>query len=82
MLPLRFHYRAWRRAICSVVIAGDEVSTDTEGVIEGVRRVGKRVDVRMLLSDGGSGVARVDEHEWDWLELRVGDIVGVSRLSV
>jgi hypothetical protein len=63
------------------MIAGSEVRTETEGVIEAVRRVGKRVHICMLLSDGGSGVARVDVNEWDWLELRVGDIVGVARLS-
>lgn len=51
----------------------------TEGVIERVRRVGGRVEVRMLLSDGSDGVARLEVHEWDWLELRYGDIVPVRR---
>jgi hypothetical protein len=67
--------------LAALAIAGDGHDTDIEGVIERVRRVGEGVDVHMLLSDGASGVARVDVDEWDWLELRVGDIVAVTLLS-
>jgi hypothetical protein len=63
----------------AVVIAGYDHGNGTEGVIERVRRVGRRVEVRMLLSDGGCGRARVDIQDWNWLELRVGDIVRVTR---
>ena len=65
----------------AVVIAGDDLGGGSEGVIESVRRVGPEVDVRVLLSDGRTGVARLDVFEWDWLELRVGDIVAVTLLS-
>jgi len=65
----------------AVVIAGGDLDSGSEGVIESVRRVGAEVDVHMLLSDGGTGVARLDVFEWDWLELRVGDIVAVRLLS-
>jgi hypothetical protein len=33
----------------------------------------------MLLSDGAHGRAQVELQDWDWLELRVGDIVRVTR---
>jgi hypothetical protein len=81
MLRRRFRPRESSRSIAAVAIAGDELGAETEGVIERVRRVGAEVDVRMLLSDGGTGVARLDVHEWDWLELSVGDIVAVTLLS-
>ncbi len=81
MLRLRFRSRASPRSHASVAIAGDDLRAETEGVIERVRRVGEEVDVRILLSDGATGVARLDLLEWDWLELRVGDIVAVTLLS-
>jgi hypothetical protein len=64
-----------------VAIAGEHLGADTEGVIERVRRAGAEVAVRILLSGGGSGVARLDAYDWDWLELGVGDIVPVTLLS-
>jgi hypothetical protein len=78
---LRFRRRTTCLSLAAVAIAGEDLSTEIEGVIERVRRIGAEVDVRVLLSDGGSGVARLDLHEWDWLELRVGDIVAVTLLS-
>jgi hypothetical protein len=62
------------------VIADDTSRTGTEGLIERVHRLGRRVEVRLLLSDGRNGVARLDVHDWNWLELRSGDIVAVRRL--
>ena len=81
MLRRRFRLGAGSGSSAAVAIAGDDLGSETEGVIERVRRVGPEVDVRMLLSDGGTGVARLDVLEWDWLELRVGDIVAVTLLS-
>jgi len=81
MLRRRFRLRASSRSLAAVAIGGEDLGYEIEGVIERVRRVGAEVDVRMLLSDGGTGVARLDVHEWDWLELRVGDIVAVTLLS-
>ena len=76
----RRRFPPWARSgsDAAVVIAGDDREGESEGVIESVRRVGAEVDVRMLLSDGGTGVAHLDLFEWDWLELRVGDIVAVT----
>ncbi|HYB31200.1 MAG TPA: hypothetical protein VEF89_31710 [Solirubrobacteraceae bacterium] len=82
MLRRRFHLWASPGSVVAVVIAGEDRGSETEGVIETVRRVGAEVDVRVLLSDGGTGVARLEAFEWDWLELRVGDIVAVTALSV
>ncbi len=81
MLRRRFRPRASSDSPAAVAIAGGDLGSATEGVIERVRRVGAEVDVRVLLSDGASGVARLDVLEWDWLELRVGDIVAVTLLS-
>ena len=65
--------------IDAVVIHDYDHGTGTEGVIERVHRSGRRVHVCMLLSDGGRGRAQVEPQDWDWLELRVGDIVRVTR---
>ena len=81
MLRGRFPPRTSTASIAAVVIVGEDRGTETEGVIERVRQAGGQVDVRMLLSDGAKGIARLELHEWDWLELRVGDIVAVTVLS-
>jgi hypothetical protein len=52
-----------------------------EGVIEQVRRHGDNVEVDLLLCDGSDATARLDVGEWDWLELRAGDIVAVRPLD-
>lgn len=67
------------RSIDAVVIDDYDHGTGTEGVIERVRRAGRRVQIRLLLSDGRHGKAQVDLEDWDWLELRVGDIIRVTR---
>jgi hypothetical protein len=79
MLPRRLRLRAESRMFARVEIADTGSEGSTEGVIERVRRAGPRVEVRMLLSDGSEGVAQLDAHDWDWLELRYGDIVPVWR---
>jgi hypothetical protein len=79
MLPRRFRLRAEQRTLARVEIADTGSCGATEGVIERVRRAGPRVEVRMLLSDGSEGVAQLDVLDWDWLELRYGDIVSVCR---
>lgn len=76
-LPIRG--RSWSPD--TVVIDDDDHGAGTEGVIERVHRVGRRVEVRMLLSDGRPGRTRVDAEDWDWFELRVGDIVRVRRVE-
>jgi hypothetical protein len=79
MLSRRLFIR-WRpRSFHAVVIAEHDHGTGIEGVIERVHRVGRRVQIRMLLSDGAHGRAQVELQDWDWLELRVGDIVRVTR---
>jgi hypothetical protein len=55
---------------------------DAEGVIEQVTRRGASVEVDLLLSDGSDATAQLHVHDWDWLELRAGDIVPVRRLRV
>jgi hypothetical protein len=76
----RSRSRAESRLLAPVLIADDTSRTGTEGVIERVHRLGRRVEVWLLLSDGGNGVARLDVHDWNWLELRSGDIVAVRRV--
>jgi hypothetical protein len=79
MLPHSFRLRAEPRAFAHVEIADAGSRGAAEGVIERVRRVAHSVEVRMLLSDGSEGVAVLDVHDWDWLELRYGDIVPIWR---
>ena len=81
MLRRRFRPRSRSGSPAAVAITGEDLGAETEGVIERVRRVGGEVHVSVLLSDGGTGVARLDVNAWDWLELRVGDIVAVTLLS-
>jgi hypothetical protein len=79
MLPRSYRLRADSRTFARVEIADSGCCGATEGVIERVRRVGSRVEVRMLLSDGTDGVAVLEVRDWDWLEFRYGDIVPVCR---
>ena len=81
MLRRRLRSAATPVSPAAVAIAGDDLGGETEGVIERVQRIGAEVDVVMLLSDGGSAVARLCVEDWDWLELRVGDIIAVRLLS-
>ena len=46
-----------------------------EAFIERVRRIGGTVSVDVLLDDGRGARAHLRADDWDWLELRVGDIV-------
>jgi hypothetical protein len=81
MLPRGFRHREGSMPLSAVVITSHGAGTRWEGVIERVRRRGRRVEVSILLSDGSDGVARLDLHDWDWLELQAGDIVAVHRLG-
>jgi hypothetical protein len=53
----------------------------TEAFVERVRRRGAHVEVDVLLADGRDAMARFDAAEWDWLEVRTGDIVPVRCLQ-
>lgn len=80
MLSRRRHERrALSEAASSVVIVGHARSGDCEGVIDRIRYLGgrERVEARLVLSDGSPAVAEMGADEWEWLELRVGDIVSV-----
>lgn len=84
MFPrLRAARRAASRATSSVVIIGHARRGDCEGVIDQVRYRGGQgsIEARLVLSDGRAAVARMDTDDWDWLDLRVGDIVSVISPS-
>jgi hypothetical protein len=51
-----------------------------EAFIEAIRRRGAHVEVAVLLADGSDATARLTALDWDWLELRAGDIVPVRPL--
>jgi hypothetical protein len=80
MSPIFRHSDPVVRRLSPVVIADEGLWPLVEGVIERVHRLGERVEVTMLLSDGTDGVARMEAGDWDWLELRDGDIVPVRHL--
>lgn len=71
-----------RRGSCRRRIAV-EFSGDVrdEAFIEHVRRDGERVEIAVLLADGSDATTRLRHSEWEWLELRPGDIVPVRLLS-
>jgi hypothetical protein len=60
-----------------VLIVGHAHTGDREGVIDHARYRGPSVEASLVLSDGSPAVARMDAEDWDWLELRAGDIVSV-----
>lgn len=60
-------------------IIGHACSGDSEAIIDGIRVTGRRVDVSLVRADGRPAVARMDLDDWQWLELRHGDIVAVGR---
>ena len=80
MLPRRPRHQAASRLVPAVLIIGHARHGDAEGVIDHVRRLADRVEASVLLSDGRQAIARVAIDEWDWLELRAGDIVSVGPL--
>jgi flavin reductase (DIM6/NTAB) family NADH-FMN oxidoreductase RutF len=49
-----------------------------EGVIETVHDDGRRITIELLLADGSARHADLDPDDWDWLELRAGDIVDLN----
>jgi hypothetical protein len=51
-----------------------------EAFIEAIRRRGSEVEVAVLMADGSDATARLAASDWDWLELRAGDIVPVRQL--
>jgi hypothetical protein len=66
--------------VAAVEITRPTPCGDAEGAIERVTRRGASVEVDLLLSDGSDATAQLHVHDWDWLELRAGDIVPVRRL--
>jgi hypothetical protein len=52
-----------------------------EGMVTELRRGPDGVLVELLLADGSCASAELGELDADWLELRVGDIVGVRPVS-
>jgi hypothetical protein len=77
MFPRRFALRAASRPTERVLIMGHARTGDREGVIDHVRYRRLSVEASLVLSDGSPAVARMDTEDWDWLELRAGDIVSV-----
>ena len=64
-----------------VEISAQPQDMSTEAFVEQVRRRGTHVEVDVLLADGRDAIARLDAAEWDWLEVRPGDIVPVRCLQ-
>lgn len=64
-----------------VRIVGDSRRHGVEAVIERITLGGDCVGVRLLMADGSTAAARLARDEWDWLELRRGDIVPVALVS-
>jgi hypothetical protein len=69
-----------RRSV-AVEFAGQGRDASDEAFIERVRHRGERVEIAVLLADGSDATARLDCSDWEWLELRAGDIAPVRLLS-
>ena len=69
-----------RRGV-AVEFAGPGRDLSDEAFIEHVRRRGDRVEVVVVLADGSDATARMEHADWEWLELRAGDIAPVRLLS-
>jgi hypothetical protein len=69
------------RASIAVEFAREGPSASDEAFIERVRRRGEHVEIAVLLADGSEATARLDSADWEWLELRAGDIAPVRLLS-
>jgi hypothetical protein len=52
-----------------------------EGMIERVERRSRRVDLALTLDDGADAGACLTPEDFAWMDLRVGDIVGVDVLA-
>ncbi len=52
-----------------------------EAMIERVERRSRRVDLALVLDDGSDAGACLTPDDFAWMELRVGDIVGVDVLA-
>jgi hypothetical protein len=52
-----------------------------EGMIDRVERRSRRVDLALTLDDGADAGACLTPEDFAWMELRVGDIVGVDVLA-
>jgi pimeloyl-ACP methyl ester carboxylesterase len=61
----------------TVEVTGHASNGHPEGLIERISRDGRSIEVALMLSDGTDARARLDLVDWDWLELRPGDIVRV-----
>jgi hypothetical protein len=77
--PLRT--RGSCRASIAVEFASEGPSASGEAFIERVRRRGEHVEIAVLLADGTDATARLEHADWEWLELRAGDIAPVRLLS-
>jgi len=69
------------RASVAVEFARDGRGASDEAFIERVHLRGERVEIAVLLADGSDATARLDSADWEWLELRTGDIAPVRLLS-
>jgi translation initiation factor IF-1 len=69
-----------RRGAAWVELAPHGRAAPGEALVERVRRRQRLVEVDVLLADGSDAVARLDGHDWDWLEISPGDIVPVRPL--
>jgi hypothetical protein len=52
-----------------------------EGMIDRVQRRSRRIDLSLTLDDGAGAGACLTPEDFAWMELRVGDIVGVDVLA-
>ncbi|HEY1776634.1 MAG TPA: hypothetical protein VGG41_10795 [Solirubrobacteraceae bacterium] len=70
-----------RTTSVGVEFAHQSPSTQEEAFIQRVRRHGEHVEIAVLLADGSDATARLGRADWEWLELRAGDIAPVRLLS-
>ena len=81
MSTRRIRTRGGCRRSVAVEFASIGRDVSDEAFIEAVRHRGERVDVAVLLADGSDATARLHSSDWEWLELRAGDIAPVRLLS-
>jgi len=69
------------RASVAVEFAREGPNAPEEAFIERVHRRGEHVEIAVLLADGSDATARLGSADWEWLELRTGDIASVRLIS-
>jgi hypothetical protein len=77
----RFAFRIGARQRAPAELLPQPQDMSAEAFVERVRRRGAHVEVEVLLADGRDATARLDAAEWDWLEVRAGDIVPVRFIQ-